>query len=315
MDTVLLIIIIVVGVLILACLAVTAVIFRMCIMRPKKPADNEKEIPQLRAFRDELAEGRSWFLAQERETLTMESFDGLTLYADYLPCENARGTLILMHGFQSSGLNDFACVFRHFHELGFNLLVPDQRSMNRSEGRYITFGVRERFDCRDWAKLINRKPEVAARPIILDGISMGCTTVLMALGLELPENVAGAIADCGFTTPAAIFKHVLKHGYHLPAFPFIPVSAAATKLIAGFGINECSTLDAVRKTSIPVLFVHGGSDDFVPTYMTVENYEACASEKTLFIADGAGHGMSYLIKREECERLLGEFLDKYAPAV
>ena len=315
MDTVLLIIVIVVCVLLLACAAVTAVIFRKTIARPEKPADNESEIPQLRDFRDLLAEGRSWFLAQERETLTMTSYDGLKLYADYLPCENARGTLVLMHGFHSSGLNDFACVFRHFHELGFNLLVPDQRSMNRSEGKYITFGVRERFDCRDWVELIDRRPEVAARPIILDGISMGCTTVLMALGLDLPENVTGVIGDCGFTTPAAIFRHVLTHVFHLPAFPFIPISFVMTKLIAGFGINECSTIDAVRRTGIPVMFVHGGSDDFVPTYMSVENYEACASEKKLFIAEGAGHGMSYLIKRDECDEMLAEFFAKHAPAV
>ena len=315
MDTVLLILIIAVCVLAAASIAAAAVMFRMSVTRPEKPSDNEAEIPQLKAFRDELAEGRNWFLAQERETLTMRSFDGLTLYADYLPCENARGTLVLMHGFHSSGLNDFACVFRRFHELGFNLLVPDQRSMNRSEGKYITFGVRERFDCRGWVELIDRRPEVAARPIILDGISMGCSTVLMALGLELPENVTGVIGDCGYTTPAAIFRHVLRHHFHLPAFPLIPISAAMTKLIAGFGINECSTLDAVRKNSIPVLFVHGGSDDFVPTYMSVENYEACASEKTLFIAEGAGHGMSYLIKRDECEKLLGEFFGKHAPAI
>ena len=315
MHTALIILIIVVCALILACIVITAVIFKMSIMRPTAPDDTEAEIPQLKAFHDELEAGRQWFLAQEPETLTMRSYDGLTLYAYYLPCENARGTLVLIHGFHSSNLNDFSCVFRYFHELGFNLLAPDQRSMNRSEGKYITYGVRERFDCRDWVKLINERPEVAARPIVLDGISMGCSTVLMTLGLDLPENVTGAIADCGYTAPAAIFKHVLKHSFHLPAFPLIPMSAVMTKLIAGFGIKECSTLDAMRVNRIPVLFVHGTADDFVPPYMTVENYEACVSEKTLFLAEGAGHGMSYLIKREECEKLLGEFLDKHAPAL
>ena len=314
MDTVLLIIIIAVCILILACVAIVAVIFRMSIVRPKKPADTASEIPQLKAFSEELAAGRNWFLTQNPETLTMQSYDGLKLYAYYLPHENARGTLVLMHGFHSSNLNDFSCVFRYLYELGFNLLAPDQRSMNRSEGKYITFGVRERFDCRDWIEFINSRPEVACRPIILDGISMGCATVLMALGLRLPENVAGAIADCGYTTPKAIFTHVLKHHYHLPAFPFIPMSAVVTKLIAGFGIDECSTLDAMRKNRLPVLFVHGTADELVPSYMSVQNYEACVSEKTLFLAEGAAHGMSYLIKREECEKLLEDFLDRHAPA-
>ena len=92
------------------------------------------------------------------------------------------------------------------------------------------------------------------------------------------------------------------------------MSAVVTKLIAGFGIDECSTLDAMRKNRLPVLFVHGTADELVPSYMSVQNYEACVSEKTLFLAEGAAHGMSYLIKREECEKLLEDFLDRHAPA-
>lgn len=288
------------------------VMFSKCVLRPKAAlhfgsgnTDN--------TVREKIKSGREWFLAQNPQEVSITSYDGLKLYGTYLPHRDARGTILLMHGFQSNGLHDFACIFKTYYNLGFSLLVPDQRAMNRSEGKYLTFGVRERFDCRDWVRFINTLSDVSEKPIVLNGVSMGSTTVLMSLGLELPNNAACVIADCGFTSPRDIFRHVLHQYFSLPPFPILYLSGLMTRLFAGFKIGEYSTLDALQNNKIPVLFIHGSADNFVPAVMSQQNFNACTCEKDIFIADGAGHGMSYVIKRKECEEKLFAFLDKYAP--
>lgn len=262
-------------------------------------------------YRDEMRAGRDWFVAQEREEITLTSYDGLKLYAEYLPAQDPKGIVILFHGYRSSAHNDFSCVFRYYHERGYDILCVTQRSHGKSEGRYICFGVKERYDCRQWVEYVcSRFGEDV--DIFLDGISMGATTVLMAAGLGLPDNVRGIIADCGFTSPWDEFEAVLKRSFRLRVHPLMDVAQLYAKLFAGFTFKECSTLDAMRVNKIPVLFAHGADDDFVPTHMSVDNYEACASEKVLIIVEGAVHGESYLVDRDRYQRELENFFEKYS---
>ena len=105
-----------------------------------------------------------------------------------------------MHGYRAGGLTDFAGLYRFYHEQGYDLLVPFQRSHGPSEGKYICFGVKERYDCRDWAEYAVCRAGKDCN-LYLSGISMGCATVLMAAGLPLPSNVRAMIGDCAFTSP------------------------------------------------------------------------------------------------------------------
>ena len=61
-----------------------------------------------------------------------------------------------------------------------------------------------------------------------------------------------------------------------------------------------------------MLFVHGGSDDFVPASMSLENYRACAAEKMLYIVEDAKHGESYFADREGCTRALEAFFRRFS---
>ena len=259
----------------------------------------------------EMERGAAWFAAQPAEAVSIRSADGLRLAGRVLPAENAVGTMLLMHGYRATGVRDFSCVLRFYHEQGYNIVLPDERACGESEGKYITFGVKEREDCQLWAEY------AAARfgtelPLFLDGVSMGAATVLMATALALPQNVRGVIADCGFTSPMAIIGAVAKKALGCcPAF-VLRLSSFFAGCIGGWRYDACSAADAMRQNkNIPVFFAHGEKDDFVPVSMTLENHAACAAEKELFLAPEAGHGLSYLVERERCEAALLCFLARY----
>lgn len=263
-----------------------------------------------------IEEEKSWFLSQNPETVTIQSKDGLTLAGYYLENPGSDSTIALFHGYHSDGFRDFAPVLRFYSDMGMNILLVSQRAHADSEGKYIGFGILEMDDCRRWIDYINQyhKPE----SIFLSGISMGSTTVLMASGKNPPGNIRGIIADCGFTSPHDELSHVFSQYFKMPSVPFIYITSAFSKIFAGYGYKNYSTLDAMADNNIPVLFIHGERDNFVPTRMSYENYEACKAEKELYIVENAGHAKSLLTEREKyCETVSG-FIGKYthqSPAI
>ncbi len=262
-------------------------------------------------YADRIDDCRKWLREHTIEKVTLTSFDGLKLVSLLVPAENAKGTIIVMHGYRSRANIDFVPELEFLNALQYNLLVVMQRSHDESEGKYITFGIKERFDCRQWAEYaVKRFGE--DKDIFLAGISMGASTVLMASGLKLPPNVRGIIADCGFTSPWEIIKRVGKLNMHIPTFPFVYGVNFFTKHLAGFGLREYSTLEAMKVNTKPVLFIHGDADKFVPLYMTKQSYHACKAPKELLVIPGAAHAASYLKDTETCQKAIVNFVQRYA---
>ena len=189
-----------------------------------------------------MEEAQAYIKAHTGERPQITSFDGLRLTALYLPAPGGspKGTVLAFHGYRSLATIDFALEVEFFHRLGYDVLLPYQRSHGPSQGRHITFGVKERFDCRDWAWYVARRFG-EDRPLYLAGISMGCATVLMSLSLNLPPNVRGVLADCGFTSPWEIVRHVAKADFHLPAFPLLWLLDLWCRALAGFSLKEADT--------------------------------------------------------------------------
>ena len=274
----------------------------------KTGVDTSGLIAPLEPYKEEIAAGKQWFLSQNLRKAAITSFDGETLYADILETENPIGVILLMHGYRSSGLSDFNLVFPYYQKLGYHLIIPDQRGCGRSGGKYITLGIKERYDCQAWANFAAQEFGNDL-PLILDGISMGSTTVMMASALPLPNNVSGIVADCGFTSPDEVVRSVLK-ATHIPAVPNLFFAQILARTVAKFDFKEASTIDAMKKCQYPIIFIHGKKDDFVPYEMSVRNFDACISEyKQFFSDDNAGHGMCYLERREELQQELENFLN------
>ena len=240
------------------------------------------------------------------EPVTIRSRDGLQLFGRYYAVAEGAPLQIQMHGYRGHALRDFCGGNKLAREAGLNTLVVDQRAHGKSEGHTISFGINERWDCLQWAEYAaQRWPGV---PISLAGISMGAATVLMASDLPLPEEVKGIIADCGYSSPRAIIKHVC-WSLPKPFRIFYPFTSLSAELFGHFDPDAGSALGAVSNTTLPILLIHGEADGFVPCEMSREIAAACASKVRLETFPGADHGVSYLSDPERYGRIVREFLE------
>lgn len=299
--------------LFLGAVALSAYLFRFACRRDDR-GDEDTNLEKLKKsplarFAPIIQEGLDAFRAAEKEDVYITSRDGLKLHGYLIPREKAKGTIIMVHGWRSRVAYDFSAIWQKYRDMGYNLLGIEQRAIGKSEGKYICFGVKERYDLIDWVHFVNERFG-KENPVIFSGISMGSSTVMFAIGNEeLPKNVIGAIADCGFTSAHDEFCHLLRTSYHLPKFPFLYIANVFAKVFAGFTFNECNSKETLKNAKIPVLFIHGEADGFVPIEFTRQSYEACASRRELFTVKDADHGMSYLADQETGDRRLTEFLN------
>lgn len=259
-------------------------------------------------FSDDTADERDAYLASFTEDAYIESYDGLRLHAYQDFNESSDVYVLLMHGYKA-GPFTMSIYAEHYRELGFNIIVPDERAQGRSEGRYITMGYKEKIDLVSWLDYI-LSVEPDAR-IILHGVSMGAATVMMATGGELPENVVCAVEDCGFTSAWDVFASVLKTGFHLPTFPILNATEVVTRLVAGFTLHEADALSAVSRSTTPTLFIHGSADTFVPFSMLDVLYEAASCPKEKLVIEGAAHGLAAKTDPELYFTVLDRFVFSY----
>ncbi len=241
---------------------------------------------------DLIAYSTKWMQAHNPQDIYIKSKDGLRLHGFWIPAENAKGTVLLAHGYRSTMLVDFGMVLDMYHKEGMNLLLPEQRCHGKSDGKYITFGVKESEDMLCWIEHHNRA--LCQCPVVVSGLSMGASTVMYMLDRPLPSNVKAAICDCGFTSPAAIIGKIFTETVHLPSGIFIWVADLFARVFAGFSLFEKDSRKILAKNELPILLAHGTADDFVPCSMSVEAFDACTSEKYLILAEGAAHGYSYM---------------------
>ena len=276
---------------------------------PRKTADNNTiEIPEgeiYEVFRDTMENWVREMRAMPHEEFSIESFDGLTLYGKYYEYKPGAPIELMFPGYRGSAERDLAGGVQRCFQIGRSVLLVDQRCCSKSNGRVITFGVNEHRDCLAWVNFMCRHfgPDVK---IILTGVSMGAATVLTAGGCELPPNVIGILADCGFTSARDIICDVMKK-MGVPeklGYPFVKLGA---RLFGRFNLEDVSPIQMVKHCKVPVIFFHGENDDFVPCSMSRQLYDACSSRKELVIIPGAGHGLSYPVAPEHYLQSLREF--------
>lgn len=252
----------------------------------------------------------SWINNQSFEELEIQSNDGLTLSAQLLKAHHDTDkVLIAIHGYHSYNLKEYVYYLKFYHDLGFHILLPDNRAHGKSEGKYVGFGWLDRLDCMKWIYKMKDYFDKDLQ-IVLHGISMGSATVLMASGEELPDDVKCIISDCGFTSVYDELKHEARN-HQIVSKIILPTATLLSKKRVGYSFKEASTIDQVKKSRTPTLFIHGDQDNFVPTYMAYDLYNACSADKDLLIIEGAKHAESYLVNQELCEKTIVEFMQQY----
>lgn len=216
------------------------------------------------------------------------------------------------HGYRSDGKGEW-CYFARFYveEMGYNFFFVDHQSHGESEGEYIGFASHEHKDALKWLGYMNDTFGKDIK-IILHGISMGSATVMLMTGSDaLPENVRFTVADCGYTSAMDEFTYKIET-LKLPFKPLIPLISAINHKRAGYDFQkDTDALSAVAKARVPMLFIHGDKDLFVPTKMVYELYASCTSEKELFIVSGADHAKSYHVDPKGYELRIKAFARKY----
>ena len=282
-----------------------------CVRRKELPWLVEEEIKKTSyaKYYKSIVASDAWLKSHNAQDVCVLSKDGLKLHGLWIPAENPRGTILLAHGYRSTFLVDFGLAYAFYHALGMNILVPHQRAHGKSEGNYITFGVKESEDMQCWIEYHNRT--YGMHQMILSGLSMGATTVLYLADQNLPSNVKCVIADCGFTSPHAILDVVYRTVVHIPSGASLWAANLFAQIFAGFGLKEKDTREVLKNAKIPVLMIHGLDDDFVPSYMTQQGYDACTGEKELLLVEKAGHGTSFLADKEAYTSKIISFLEKH----
>ena len=256
-----------------------------------------------------IQERKEQMLSQPHHDKWMESEDGLKLHATWFPQGDCKKVAICFHGYTSQGMKDYIGLSGYYFKNGYSMLLPDQRAHGESEGKYIGFGCLDRKDAFKWIQYILKECGEDTE-IILHGTSMGGATVLMTSSLNLPKQVKGIVSDSAFTSPKEVFSHVLKTMYHLPAFPLIQISNLMNCHFSGYGLDECNAAREVRNAKVPILFIHGSGDTFVPSSMCDTIYENCTAPKEKLIIPGAAHAECYYKDTEAYEKALDEFFQK-----
>ncbi len=297
--------------LVILALVISFICFRIAFFsKREKEVSDEFSLPDgeiYKAYKDVMQKWADEVFGTETERVEITSFDGLKLRGKYYEYKKGAPIELMLHGYRGRAERDLCGGVQRCFALGRNALLVDQRGCGHSEGKILSFGIKEKRDCLDWINFIINHFGSDVK-IILTGISMGASTVLMAAGEKLPENVVGVLADCGFTSAREIIKKVIRDMKLPPnlSYPFVKLGA---RLYGGFNIEETSAIESVKKIKVPVIFFHGESDDFVPVDMSKENYAVCNAPKKLVTVAGAGHGLSFPVDQKNYLLEVANFFD------
>ena len=286
------------------------VCFVMAFYAPEKDKTPKEEYPIPRGkiyipHRDKMVEWMKEVRTLEHEDVSITSFDGLKLCGKYYEYKKGAPCELLMHGYRGSAERDMCGAVQRCFSIGRNALIIDQRGAGKSEGNVITFGAKESRDCISWVEFMIDKfgPDVK---IIISGISMGAATVVLAAGRGLPKNVVGVLADCGYSSAREMIEKTIRE-MHLPPKLLYPFVALGARIFAGFDLRDAEPIAAVKNAKVPIIFLHGDADEFVPCYMSERMYEACPTPKKFVKVEGAGHGLAYIIDGEGYLKALEQF--------
>ena len=262
-------------------------------------------------FHDYLKAGREILESTQKEEVTIISGDGLKLVGE-VTVGTTDKTIVLFHGYRS-GINDFAGAYKVYLRAGCNIVSVYHRAHGKSEGKYITFGVKESEDCVLWAEYASNR---FGGEVFLGGISMGASSVLACADKTLPKNVKGLIVDCPFSSPEDIIAEVGRKGFRVPRF-IMPIILSSLdfycKILGKFSMKNSGAIHALKNATVPVIITHGKEDGFVPCSMSRKMKEVCSSPCYLYEVEGADHGLAYLYDEDGCFQLIRSVLKDNSP--
>ena len=229
---------------------------------------------------------------------------GYRLHTYYINRGSQR-TAMVIHGWRDQAIKFFYFARMYERLLGYNVVMPDLYASGMSDGDMLRMGWLDRLDVLQLLDVFK------ADTMVVHGVSMGAATTMMMSGEQMPEDIRDLrfVADCGYTSVWDEFAGELKNQFGLPAFPLMYTTSLLCQLRYGWNFDEASALRQVAKCQYPMFFIHGDSDDFVPTYMVHQLYDAKSAPKELWITKGTDHAHSYKNHRTEYVARVRRFLE------
>ncbi len=262
-------------------------------------------------YAEEYEKSGNWCRQQHMRQWYIKSEDGKRLHASFLEAEDPKRYVMLCHGYRGTAFGSVAHIAPFLHENGCSILFIDQRCCGESEGKYITFGAKEKQDILAWLRHLQMHNKNRL-PIYLYGQSMGAASVILAAESDLPGEVHGLIADCGYHSMKQQLRDIARGWFHLPWIEFLILRVDLfCRIFAGFSMKETDTTAALRSNDRPVLFFHGQADTYVWPENTVKNYRLCRAEKELVLIPGARHLCCSFVKPQLYQEKISEFFSRY----
>lgn len=273
------------------------------------------DIERCRNKADSLLPGSTrWYDDLKAEGLlkdtTIVGYRNFKIHACYVPAKNpaeAKGTAIVVHGYGDNHMVFLYLVRMYRDDFNYNVLFPDLQYHGYSEGDHTQMGWYDRFDVEKWIEVAHNIFQDDF--MVLHGVSMGGATVMMTGGDPLPEYVRCIVEDCGYSSVVTQFNHNRKQNFAFIPPDVLQSASAVTKKRYGWGFWEASSAKQLEKCTIPMLFIHGDADDFVPIDHLWINYKAKKhGYKEYWVAPGAVHANSFQKYPEEYKARVADFL-------
>lgn len=296
-------------VLIIAFIIAVYCLYAYVFCNPVKKRPDVYDIPEsnlYKTYRNRMSEAIEDMGKMPYEDVSIVSLDGYRLYGKLYIIKADAPLMIFFHGYHGVAEWDGYGFFKICRRKGLNILMVDERAHGKSEGNSITFGIKERYDCKLWTEYVVRRFG-KEQDIILGGVSMGAVTVMMSAELGLPENVKAILSDCGYSEPAAIIKETIRK-MKLPVKPIYFLVKMGARIFGHFNLEETTTVKAIGEVQIPTLFIHGKQDSIVPVSMCKELYESCGAKKECILIEGADHANSAMTDYETYEKAVMGFI-------
>lgn len=255
---------------------------------------------------EKIERGQDFFRGKERRIIEITTDDSIMLRGDYYDCKSDK-TVIFLHGYNSNRYDNMVMQGRLFYDLGFNILFTCQRGHGISGGKASSLGIKEQYDVMEWIKYVSAMSK--NKEILIYGMSMGAVAVCYASDKIKDKSVKAIISDCGFISPYRQLLYDCKLR-HLPGKLLVPWERLIARIFVGYDI-KVPTTDSLRKTKIPILFIHGTEDRTVPVMCCREAYLMCSSEKEILCVENADHTMAFADGGRYIENKVTDYVKKY----
>lgn len=245
------------------------------------------------------------------EELTLKTTEGISLSCWLIRARGTpRATVMYLHGVSECKIVGLPLAFL-LHNHGFNVFLYDSRRHGNSGGRFCTYGFYEKHDASTVISYLQNRSDLSLGKIGLLGSSMGAAVAIQVAAID--PRVTAIVAESGFATLRSVFDDYQKRMIKLPWHYLRNIVIKRSEQLAHFKANAVAPAEAVKSIRVPILILHGTSDDLIGHEYSERVYQNANEPKELWLIPGAKHSDMAETGGEEYRRRIIEFFERHLP--